>query len=115
MASQTPTLTDADNKAVFDDEKHQPDYTVNNELKSTILDEEKAPSDTGRSDSDKEDAVQQKIEEPVNPMHPSQFPDGGAKAWLCVAGSAACFFCSFGWINAVGVFQNYYESVPLRE
>ena len=24
-------------------------------------------------------------------------------------------FVSFGWINAVGVFQNYYEQVPLRQ
>lgn len=50
----------------------------------------------------------QKIEEspPVNPWaDPSSFPDGGAKAWLTVAGSACCLFVSFGWINCVGVFQ----------
>jgi len=34
---------------------------------------------------------------PVNPwMDPASFPDGGTKAWFCVAGAAACFFCSFG-------------------
>lgn len=49
-----------------------------------------------------------KVEEspPVNPWaDPSSFPDGGAKAWLTVAGSACCLFVSFGWINCVGVFQ----------
>jgi len=35
----------------------------------------------------------------VNPWDPSQFPDGGLKAWLVVAGAFCCFFCSFGWIN----------------
>jgi hypothetical protein len=35
----------------------------------------------------------------ANPWHPSQFPDGGAKAWLVVAGGFCCFFCSWGWIN----------------
>lgn len=29
--------------------------------------------------------------------HPSQFPDGGIKAWLVVAGGFACLFCGFGW------------------
>jgi hypothetical protein len=37
--------------------------------------------------------------EEANPWHPSQFPDGGAKAWLVVAGGFCCLFCSFGWIN----------------
>lgn len=35
----------------------------------------------------------------VNPMHPSQFPDGGRKAWTTVAGAWCCLFVSFGWIN----------------
>ena len=29
----------------------------------------------------------------------SQFPDGGSKAWLCVAGGFCCAFASFGWAN----------------
>ena len=53
--------------------------------------------------------------QPVHPMHPSQFPDGGAEAWLCVAGASACLFMSFGWINCVGIFQNYYQQGPLRQ
>ena len=36
---------------------------------------------------------------PPNPWDPSQFPDGGLKAWLVVAGAFCCLFCSFGWIN----------------
>ena len=45
----------------------------------------------------------------VNPMmDPSSFPDGGAKAWMTVAGAAACLFCSWGWVNSLGVWQDYY-------
>lgn len=100
------------------DEKQPTEQDVMDPFKAPMVDEEKDAGSTSHTDSDREDVVQQQQQhskEPVSPMHPSQFPDGGLQAWLCVAGSAACFFCSFGWINAVGVFQNYYETVPLRE
>lgn len=35
----------------------------------------------------------------VSMHHPSQFPDGGLKAWMTVLGGFACLFCSFGWVN----------------
>jgi MFS family permease len=50
-----------------------------------------------------------------NPWHPSQFPDGGLEAWLVVAGAACGMFCSFGWLNAIGVFQSYYQTHQLKE
>ena len=48
-------------------------------------------------------------------MDPKSFPDGGAEAWLTVAGASACLFVSFGWVNCVGIFQNYYETNQLKE
>lgn len=53
--------------------------------------------------------------EPVNPWHPSQFPDGGRNAYLCLLGAFCCLFCSFGWLNCVGIFQNYYQTHQLRD
>ncbi|KAF2202891.1 MFS general substrate transporter [Delitschia confertaspora ATCC 74209] len=50
-----------------------------------------------------------------NPWHPSQFPDGGREALLCLLGTFCCLFCSFGWLNCVGVFQSYYQTHQLRE
>ncbi|TKA78607.1 hypothetical protein B0A49_02698 [Cryomyces minteri] len=44
---------------------------------------------------------------------PSQFPDGGLEAWMVIAGGFCCLFCSFGWINCIGVFQDYYQSHQL--
>ncbi|KAH6894529.1 major facilitator superfamily domain-containing protein [Thelonectria olida] len=44
-----------------------------------------------------------------------EIPDGGATAWLVVFGTWCTSFCSFGWINSVGVFQDYYERNMLKE
>lgn len=67
------------------------------------------------SDAELEDT--EKAEKPPpNPwMDPKSFPDGGAKAWLTIAGSSACLFVSFGWINCVGVFQEYYQTNQLKD
>ncbi|KAK2606292.1 hypothetical protein QQS21_003340 [Conoideocrella luteorostrata] len=43
----------------------------------------------------------------------SQAPDGGMQAWLVVLGAWCTSFCSFGWINSVGVFQDYYQTKML--
>ncbi|KAL9619597.1 MAG: hypothetical protein Q9160_005784 [Pyrenula sp. 1 TL-2023] len=60
--------------------------------------------------------VQDVEKKPANPMmDPSSFPEGGTEAWLTVAGAAACLFVSFGWVNAVGFFQDYYERNQLKE
>ncbi|KAJ9144716.1 major facilitator superfamily transporter protein [Pleurostoma richardsiae] len=40
----------------------------------------------------------------------SDSPDGGAVAWLVVLGGWCTSFCSFGWINSIGVFQEYYQN-----
>jgi MFS family permease len=50
------------------------------------------------------------------PAHPgADFPDGGAEAWLVVLGAWCSLFSSFGWINCIGVFQEYYSSHELKE
>ncbi|QDS67478.1 hypothetical protein FKW77_001012 [Venturia effusa] len=41
-------------------------------------------------------------------------PDGGFQAWLAVAGGFCTAFASFGWINCIGIFQNYYQSNQLK-
>ncbi|KAK9479741.1 major facilitator superfamily domain-containing protein [Lipomyces japonicus] len=42
-------------------------------------------------------------------------PDKGARAWLCVTGSFLGIFCSFGYVNVIGVFQEYYASHQLQD
>ncbi|PVI04588.1 MFS general substrate transporter [Periconia macrospinosa] len=41
---------------------------------------------------------------------PKAFPDGGWEAWLVVLGGFCAAFASFGWVNCVGIFQDYYAS-----
>ncbi|KAK9243317.1 major facilitator superfamily domain-containing protein [Lipomyces tetrasporus] len=45
--------------------------------------------------------------------HELYLPDTGVRAWLCVLGSFCGIFCSFGYINVIGVFQEYYMSNQL--
>ncbi|KAL9110111.1 MAG: hypothetical protein Q9227_005305 [Pyrenula ochraceoflavens] len=52
---------------------------------------------------------------PLGLMDPSSFPDGGIKAWSCVLGGFCALFVSFGWINCIGVFQNYYQTHSLSQ
>ncbi|KAK1142186.1 hypothetical protein N8T08_008112 [Aspergillus melleus] len=40
--------------------------------------------------------------------------DQGMRAWTVVAGAWCCLFCSFGWVNAIGVFQDYYQANQLH-
>lgn len=48
-----------------------------------------------------------------NPFDPRNNPDGGTQAWLCALGGWCVLFASFGWINCIGVFQDYYQTHQL--
>ncbi|EIW68513.1 hypothetical protein TREMEDRAFT_32024 [Tremella mesenterica DSM 1558] len=39
------------------------------------------------------------------------FPEGGLRAWLCIAGSWLAIFVTFGYSNTFGVFQDYYQFI----
>ncbi|KAF4965700.1 hypothetical protein FSARC_6540 [Fusarium sarcochroum] len=56
--------------------------------------------------SDLEDGNTQPAAKPAA----SGAPDGGLTAWLVVLGAWCTSFCSFGWINSVGAFQEYYQN-----
>ena len=64
-------------------------------------------------DLDLEKAEEKKPSQ-LGAIDPTSFPDGGWEAWLAVSGSFACLFCSFGWINAIGVFQTEWEKNQLK-
>lgn len=53
---------------------------------------------------------------PASPQpDPHTAPDGGLVAWLVILGCWCASFCTFGWLNSVGVFQEYYQNDLLRE
>jgi MFS family permease len=41
-------------------------------------------------------------------FNPLENPDGGTTAWLTVFGAFLTIFCSFGWINTMAIWQEYY-------
>ncbi|ORY03674.1 major facilitator superfamily domain-containing protein [Clohesyomyces aquaticus] len=41
--------------------------------------------------------------------------EGGVRGWICVAGAFLTIFSTFGFLNAIGVFQATYEKTILRE
>lgn len=55
-----------------------------------------------------------RAEEDKPSASPGDFPDGGTEAWLVVFGAWCALFCTFGLINCVGVFQEYYVNGPLK-
>ncbi|KAH8700976.1 major facilitator superfamily domain-containing protein [Talaromyces proteolyticus] len=44
---------------------------------------------------------------------PNIFPDGGFQAWFCIVGGFCTIFASMGWVNCIGVFQDYYQAHQL--
>ncbi|EUC60404.1 MFS general substrate transporter, partial [Rhizoctonia solani AG-3 Rhs1AP] len=50
-------------------------------------------------------------EKQVSTYSPPQIPDGGGTAWATVAGAWLILFCSFGYVNAFGVYQDYYTRI----
>jgi len=46
---------------------------------------------------------------------PQDIPDGGLQAWLVVMGGWCGMFCTFGLLNCVGVFEEYYFLGPLAQ
>ncbi|KAJ3534528.1 hypothetical protein NM208_g7507 [Fusarium decemcellulare] len=72
-------------------------------------------------DSDTSPSGPESIEKKDHERTPSQAPseseelsDGGFRAWLVVVGVWCTSFCSFGWINSIGTFQEYYQNDLLR-
>lgn len=72
--------------------------------------EKQDPKQNATSDLDRTEISSEDIPAP-KPAGPNLagFPDGGLRAWTVVAGSWCCMFASMGWINCIGVFQDYYE------
>jgi hypothetical protein len=56
--------------------------------------------------------------DPEQVVQPKPFgsaaPDGGLAAWLVILGVWCCSFCSYGWMNSIGIFQEYYQDHLLR-
>ncbi|CAE6359818.1 unnamed protein product [Rhizoctonia solani] len=52
-----------------------------------------------------------KSEKQTPAYSPPHIPDGGATAWATVAGAWLVIFCTFGYVNAFGVYEDYYTRI----
>ncbi|RAH76811.1 putative MFS transporter [Aspergillus japonicus CBS 114.51] len=52
--------------------------------------------------------------EETSPPKPPSFPEGGVKAWLAVVACWCVMFNTFGYINAFGIYEAYYQSTFLQ-
>lgn len=86
-----------------------------------ISDVEKNLSSSDEKNSLSERDVVPSLDEPSALEKPSEqlpphmvFPEGGARAWSVALGTAGVLFCTFGYANAFGVYQEYYQTHQLR-
>lgn len=77
------------------------------EAVTTAIDNNSMQESSSPDLSDSEKAVKDASSQPSP-------PDGGSEAWLVVLGAWCTAFCSFGWLNSIGVFQQYYQKVLLH-
>ncbi|KAG8745514.1 hypothetical protein FRC10_007861 [Ceratobasidium sp. 414] len=56
-------------------------------------------------------SVDPSIAEKQVPYTPPHIPDGGVTAWATVVGAWLVLFCTFGYANAFGVYEDYYTRV----
>jgi MFS family permease len=82
----------------------------NKETEANIFPE---PEAAAEADLEKAGVIPKSVVPPGG-VNPADFPDGGTEAWLVVLGGWCCLFVSFGWINCIGVFQEYYQENLLR-
>ncbi|KAK0463531.1 MFS general substrate transporter [Desarmillaria tabescens] len=99
-------------KKVFD-----PLYSDRTDISSIGHDVKVVHSLTIRDADDKERGPETlEVRVPITTaMGGSDFPDGGLKAWLVVFGGMCCTFTTFGYVNAWGVFQEYYQETLLKD
>ncbi len=83
----------------------------NKETEANIFPE---PEIEAEADLEKTGVVPKSVVAPGG-INPADFPDGGLEAWLVVVGGWCCLFVSFGWINCIGVFQEYYQEHLLSQ
>ncbi|KAE8385195.1 major facilitator superfamily domain-containing protein [Aspergillus alliaceus] len=75
-----------------------------------------SPSGTTKDSSSEKTWVDGRRDEKEQLWAPTDVtPDGGLTAWLMVLDAWCVLFCSFGWINSIGVFQAYYEHDLLHQ
>ncbi|EKM55121.1 uncharacterized protein PHACADRAFT_255517 [Phanerochaete carnosa HHB-10118-sp] len=108
--SQQPAIVPAASQDRADDEKTLRAEREYSEKKDLEAGRTRSLTDCG-ADSIKPQQSSQEVEFALE----DDVPDGGLKAWTVVAGASLGTLATFGFVNAWGVFQAYYEQTLLKD
>ncbi|KAI6156993.1 MFS general substrate transporter [Pisolithus tinctorius] len=72
-------------------------------------------SDTIPDDQALDERTSRSIPDKYYAKYAGDTPDGGLKAWSVIVASMLTTFCTFGYVNTWGIFQDYYERVLLSD
>ncbi|KAH8678552.1 major facilitator superfamily domain-containing protein [Xylariales sp. PMI_506] len=98
-----------------DAENTTPLYNLKTEDEYTAQPESDLGGETEREHQETEGPIEGPKSGVATNVEDAGPPDGGTTAWLVVLGAWCCSFCSPGWVNSVGAFQQYYEVGPLKD
>ncbi|KKA28868.1 hypothetical protein TD95_000256 [Thielaviopsis punctulata] len=127
-APSTSSSTEVD-RSVHSDDPHHPVnpllHSTNKETDAAVFPEAQSAvaaemptivryQSPAAADSTIADEKGQNVQQGPSGHGPGDFPDGGREAWLTVLGGSMALFCTFGLVNCVGTFQEYYLNGPLK-
>jgi hypothetical protein len=81
-------------------------YVSSDQVPQTVLSSMSHPYESGSVEA---------LWTPEKVQQIDEYTEGGATAWLAVAGATACLVVSFGWVNVIGIFQEHYQSNQFRD
>jgi len=110
MARSTATPSDS---SVITDEKRDAPRPDAGDADSVARASLVGPGADESADAEKAVAAGPQQPAQTGGFDPADFPDGGLRAWLVVFGGWCGLFCTFGLINCIGVFEEYYAHGPL--
>lgn len=78
---------------------------------ATILESQHTPHSGNSNSAEVNTDVESDREKPTVD---NSAPEGGARAWLVAGGGACVFFCTLGFANSFGAFEEYYLSHQMK-
>ena len=80
------------------------------DTKTAMAFDNAAKSDTMKIESTHVDPSEPSTIDPDDQHNnPNLYPEGGLEGWLVLAGTFFFLMCTYGWINLLGNFQEFYQ------
>lgn len=87
---------------------------ANNTVTDAAQADEKALQSAAQQKNRGDPSLDEHQDPDAAPRDDDDYPEGGAQAWLAIAGSFLVYFASFGVVNSFGFFQTFYQQDYLK-